>query len=146
MDAPPFRIEETFGYALHHSSYLFKAALKDQFQEAGINLTPEEFVFLYLVPARGDTQNRLTKKSLKDKTTITRLVDRMVEKGYLHRRENDQNRREQILYLTQHALDLKQELDPLLKAFVTSATKGLEDQEIELARRTLNKLMLNLSR
>jgi DNA-binding MarR family transcriptional regulator len=139
-----FNIEDSFGYSLHHASYIFKASLKDRFQTAGINVTPEEFVFLFLIPEEGATQNLLTRKSLKDKTTITRLVDRLVSKGWINRVENDQNRREQVINTTKAGRRIKQSLMQIAGEFVADVTKGISAKEIEQSRKTLNQITMNL--
>lgn len=145
MDPEEFKIEDVFGYALHHASYIFKASMKDQFRDADINVTPEEFIFLFLIPEEGAPQSILTKKTLKDKTTVTRLVDRMVAKGWVRRIENDKNRREQLIFTTPGGREIKQKIMPLTQKFLSIATKGMAADEIERTRQTLNKIIENLS-
>lgn len=145
MNAPEFSIENTFGYALHHASYVFKASMKDRFRAAGVNVTPEEFVFLFLIPGDGAPQSLLTKKSLKDKTTITRLVDRLVTKGWITRMENENNRREQLIFTTDEGAEIKQQLMPIALELITIATNGLDPDEIETSRKILTKIILNLT-
>lgn len=144
MDPADFNIEDSFGYALHHASYIFKATLKERFQAADLNVTPEEFVFLFLIPEEGATQNLLTRKSLKDKTTITRLIDRLVGKGWISRVENDQNRREQIINVTDDGRMVKQNLMLIAREFIADVTKGMRPTEIEQSRKTLIQLTQNL--
>ncbi len=105
-------LEDSFGYALHHGSFIFKTALKDAFRQARLDITTEEFVFLFSVPKDGDIQANLTKKALKDKTTVTRMVDRLVSKELLERRENPENRRQQLLFSTAKGETMKQQLLP----------------------------------
>ena len=145
MEVPEFRIEDSFGYALHHASYVFKAAMKDRFKDAKINVTPEEFVFLFLIPDDGVSQSLLTKKSLKDKTTITRLVDRMVDKGWIRRVENDKNRREQLVFTTTEGKKNKLQLMQIAQDLVSAVTKGLDTGEIEQSRKILNQIIINLT-
>ncbi|MEH6403688.1 MAG: MarR family winged helix-turn-helix transcriptional regulator [Sneathiella sp.] len=145
MSPPEFLIENSFGYALHHASYILKASMKDRFRTAGVNVTPEEFVFLFLIPEEGASQNLLTKKSLKDKTTITRLVDRLVTKGWISRIENENNRREQIIFVTAEGADVKLKLMPIAQDLISVATQGLDAKDVEISRKTLNQIILNLT-
>jgi len=145
LEPAKFNIEDIFGYALHHASYTFRAAMKEKFRTADLNVTVEEFIFLFLIPKEGAPQSLLTKKSLKDKTTITRLVDRLVTKGWITRAENAKNRREQLISLTPDGLKMKQKLFPIIMEYIGFATRGIEKEEIERTRLTLNKIVANLT-
>ena len=136
-------IEQTLGFSLHHASYLFKTALKNHFVNNGVALTTEEFVFLFLVPEGGAEQKVLIDKTKKDKTTITRLISKMVLKGYIERRESS-DRRHQTIYPTALGNSIKEQLAPLVQDFVSTAANGITQDEIEITRRTLNKLSHNI--
>jgi DNA-binding MarR family transcriptional regulator len=145
MTNMPFKPEETFGFAIHHASFAFRTALKMGFDADGLALTIEEFVLLGLVPQNGATQRVLVQKSLKDKTTVTRLVDRLVSKGLVTRQENPDNRREQIVRLT------KDGGERLLQAALTAqqvsrkALEGIESDKIEAAHQLLKQVTRNLT-
>ena len=139
-----FNIEQTIGFAIHHSSYLFKGAIKDAFQAAGFDITPEEFVALNLIPEQGIEQGELIKLSLKDKTNITRLVKRMEQKNLVVRQGHPTNGRQQMVVLTQQGDTILQDLLPIVQQKVMAATQGISDKDIETARKVLNQLSQNL--
>ena len=136
--------EDSIGYALHLASFVFKTAMKSHFKAAGLDITPEEFVFLFSVPEGGDTQRNLTKAALKDKTTITRMVDRLVGKGWVERHENPESRREQIISTTSSGLQLKGQLLPTVFQLVSKATAGIDAGDLEITKKTLRHLTANL--
>ena len=137
--------EETLSFALHNSSYLVKAAMKAAFVRAGHNVTPEEFVALYLIPEDGLEQGELVAKSLKDKTNITRLVGRMVEKGWIKQVVHPQSRRQQIVKLTRKGKTLKGKLIRIGQQVTDTATRGISQRDIDNARKTLKRLTANLT-
>lgn len=145
MEDPTFSMENSFGFSLHHASYIFKASLKNKFSEIKINITPEEFVFLFLIPTEGASQRYLTQKALKDKATITRLIDKLVSKEWINRVENTENRREQIISMTNEGEIIKEKLMLGVHEFISTATQGLRPDEIEKSRILLNKVILNLT-
>ncbi|MCG8325640.1 MAG: MarR family transcriptional regulator [Thiotrichales bacterium] len=140
----PVNIEQTIGFALHHSSYVFKTALKREFNRNGYNISPEEFVMLCMVNEEGIEQGILRDKSLKDKTNITRLLDRMVDKGLIKRSIQKDNRRQQIVKLTARGISTQAGLLKLAKALTQKAGKGLNKEQIELTRKTLLQISRNL--
>ena len=139
-----FRIEDSFGFSLHHASYIFKARLRERFAAAGIDATPEEFVFLFLIPKGGAAQGVLTEKSLKEKTTVTRLIDRLVDKGWVARSENSNNRREQIIKVTARGWKIRDKILPLVREHVQAATKDIHPDHLALSRKVLNQIIDNL--
>lgn len=138
-------LEDSFGYALHHSSFMFTTALKDAFKRAELDITKEEFVFLFTVPKEGEIQAVLTKKALKDKTTVTRMVDRLVAKELLERRENPDNRRQQLLFSTPAGEAMKKKLMPEVMKVMQKATAGIDPKKLQSAKETLRQITSNLT-
>ena len=139
-----FNIENSIGFSLHHSSYIFKSAIKHTFKQAGYDVTPEEFVALNLIGSDGIEQGELVKRSLKDKTNITRLLDRLQKKSLILRQEHHTSGRQQFVVLTPKGQALCQTLLPLVQSMVSKATQGLSQEELETARQVLNKISHNL--
>ncbi len=138
-------LENTFGYALHHASFAFRSSLKNAFLSSGLNLTTEEFVFLGLIPEKGATQRDLAGKSLKDKTTVTRLVDRLVVKGWVSRIENPDNRREQIITKTESGAEVLHKAVKQASMLVQTSLATLSEDEIEIGSKVLNRVIVNLT-
>lgn len=135
-----FDIEKTIGFALHHASYQFKTAMKATFAAKGYDVTPEEFVTLFLIPATGLEQTELVRKSLKEKTNITRLLARMVKRGWISRVEHPGSGRQQMVLLTTEGKALKKALLPLLQKRVMGALADIPEADIATTTRTLMAL------
>ena len=136
-------LEKTLGFALHHSSFLFKTGIKSAITSVGLDITPEEFVLIFMIPESGIEKSELCRKTRKDKTNITRLISRVVDKGYASRRVSE-NRRHQTIYLTKQGAKLQQQLEPVLASLAASATEGISPAALEITRKTLNRLSENL--
>jgi len=145
MSSPP-DIEKTIGFALHHSSYLFKSALKNIFSAYHFDVTPEELILLFLVKDGGNEQSELVKKSLKDKTNITRLLSRMENKGFIKRTGHADNGRQQMVSITEAGVALRQKALPLIQNMVTRATEGINVAELEITQNTLNHISRNIKK
>jgi len=144
IDKPPAP-KDSIGFALHHASFAFKAAMKDRFRAANIGLTPEEFVFLAMVPVEGAALGVLASTALKDKTTITRLVDRLVEKGLVTRQEDPGNRRKQIIYITEAGTNVRGEAIAVATLLTGDATRGIAPEQLEITRQVLQQIIGNLT-
>lgn len=143
MDSRP-NIEDSIGFALHHASYLFKSAMKNAFLANGIDVTPEEMVILFMVQDDGSDQSELVKKSLKDKTNITRLLSRMVKKQLIKRTNHKDNGRQQMVFLTDSGVKTRMALLPVVMEIAAKASKGIKADELKAASSTLSKIAHNL--
>ncbi len=70
---------------------------------------------------------------------MTRLCDRLVQKGLIQREFNCQNRREVLLEITQAGLDLLTSMEPVLKE-AAKAWENLTPEEAETLSDLLDKL------
>jgi len=137
-------IEKTLGFALHHSSYLFKTAMKNVFASNGLNITPEEMILLFQIADRGSEQGDLVKKSLKDKTNIARLLSRMETKALIKKVEHEENGRQQIIHLRAKGKSLRAAAFPLIQKMAKDAMTGISAHDLDITQKTLNRLSLNL--
>jgi len=139
-----FNIEDTLGFALHHSSYQFKTAIKLALQNANINVTNEEFILVFLTPSDGIEQSDLIVKTKKDKTNVARLIARLVDKGYLARQEST-NRRQQTISLTTAGEQVRSQILPILSTLMANIFSDIHPDDLETTRHTLSKISKNLS-
>lgn len=119
--------------------------MKNTFRATGLDITPEEFITLNLIPIEGIDQGRLVKKSLKDKTNITRLLTRMEKKDLVKRQAHHSNARQQIIVLTEEGSQMRQNLVRLMGEMMVTITNGITEEEAQATCQTLQKLSQNLS-
>lgn len=139
-------IEDSLGFALHLSSYIFKANMKERLNAAGFNITPEEFIFIFSMPDGQTAQSVMIKKLLKDKTTMTRLIDRLVKKEWVERSENNQDRREHMIQLTKKGWDIRKKGYPVSYDFSSDVLHGVSQDHIKIARQVMRQIINNLSK
>lgn len=110
-----YDMDNGLGYRLGLVATRIKIALRRLFVAANLDITPEQWVILFRLHQRqGQSQSELGDRSVKDKTTITRLLDRLEHKGLAERRRDPNDRRTQRLYLTPKGEVTLAELMPLV--------------------------------
>lgn len=139
-------IEETIGFALHHSSYLFKTALKDIFAANQIDITPEEMILLFMLSPSGTEQGHLVEKSLKDKTNVARLLSRMEKKALIRRESHSESARQQMVFITKKGGAIRETALPLVQKMVKNATEGISVSALDTTQNTLTILTQNLQK
>jgi len=143
--ALPQRFEDSLGYLLHHLMYVFRQGLARRCAEQGYKVTHEEIMVLMLLRQDdGLTQTHIAKVLAKDKAVITRLLNRLVQKGYVERLPDKSDRRLVRAFLTTEGTGLSQQLFPMVLDYVSEVLNGVEQQEFDSTFRVLRQILNNL--
>ncbi|MGO3689509.1 MAG: MarR family winged helix-turn-helix transcriptional regulator [Psychroflexus halocasei] len=73
-------------------------------------------------------------------SNTTRLIDKLIEKGFVERHICPENRREIEVYITQTGLDILDKVSPVLDDTEKSLSQNLTNLELEKLNKLLNKL------
>ena len=142
-----FNIDNTIGYALNRCVILLRLKLAQKFSESGYDITPEEWVILNrLWQKEGRSQNELAETTIKDKTTVTRLLNRMENKGLVVRQSSNEDSRVKLVHLTPYAKELETVLVPIAKELLSAGVADIDKGDVDIALSVLKKIELNLLR
>ncbi|MEM7336066.1 MAG: MarR family transcriptional regulator [Chloroflexota bacterium] len=140
-----FNIEQAIGFNLHIAASVMKQSLKAMLKENQIELTTEEMVLLLLVNEDGVEQSDLQQKIHKDKTNVTRLLDRLEKKALIMRQMSQTSRRQQIISLTDEGGQTQKQLVQLIQQFSKQAAKDISPEAYQLVTKSLQKFIQNLT-
>ncbi len=136
-------------YWINRLAALSRKELTQRFARAGHKISPEEWALLQVLWANGSgsplSPSTMSDETIKDRTTVTRLIDGMERKGLVERRENPQDRRRSDITLTEYGAGLKPELVPHAMAIIESATRDIPAEDIAVTLRTLRAFSANLT-
>ena len=140
-----FNLDTSIGYLLNRCTILLRIEVAKQFKAHGHDITPEEWVVLNrLWQKDGQSQNMVARSTIKDKTTVVRLIDRMQKKGLVVRRSSAEDGRVREIYLTQNGKLLKGKLIPIAKQVLEQGVAGIEAPDLETTLLVLGKFEQNL--
>ncbi len=94
----------------------------------------------------GLTQVELSRMMLVNRANITTLIDRMEKAGLVARKPVPDDRRYNVIALTQHGLDMYQKVTGTYRKKVNEIMGVLEADELEALRSILEKVRLNLDK
>lgn len=86
------------------------------------------------------TVNAILDQMVQRTSNVTRIVDKLAEKGLVTRKECPTNRRKMDITITQSGLDLLMELNRKAHAFHLPMMKNLNAEEAETLTRLIRKL------
>ena len=146
MNAPlSYDLDTAVGYAIGHTAHRLKMGLRRAFTAAGHDVTPEQWVVLYrLYESQGLTQVELGERTVKDKTSITRILDRLENKVLAERRRDANDRRSQRIFLTPDGRNLVEKLVPLVRAYAAEAFADVPAEDRDHLRRILANIETRL--
>ncbi|WP_379152413.1 MarR family winged helix-turn-helix transcriptional regulator [Paenibacillus sp. sgz5001063] len=105
------------------------------------NITPEQWnVLKHLQEQDGLTQKDLTYMADKDKTTVTRMIESLVERGTVTKEVNSEDRRSYRIFLTEEGKELIRQVQPIPDRVNWEVCSGLSDEQILQLKETLDVL------
>jgi MarR family transcriptional regulator, temperature-dependent positive regulator of motility len=128
------------GHLARRFQQIAVAVFLAEVEEAGYDLTPVQYVALTAVSANP----RLDQVTLAgliafDRTTITGVVDRLVQKGLMARHESSRDRRARELKITEAGRRVLRGITPAVEAAQRTMVRGLTEKEAKELVRLLQK-------
>lgn len=134
-----FDIEHSVGFALSKANQRVSAVFKEEFKDYGI--TPRQFILLAILwKTDGLSQIALSKKTDIDRTTIGGIIDRLEKAEFLERRPSPEDRRAQLVWLTDKGRDLEEDLCRAANRVRGRIAERILPGEYKLVKRLLDKL------
>jgi DNA-binding MarR family transcriptional regulator len=128
------------GHLARRFQQIAVAVFLAEVSEAGSDLTPVQYAALATVRTNpGIDQITLAGLIAYDRTTITGVVDRLVQKGLLVRRASSRDRRSRELQLTEQGQRTLRAITPAVEAAQRMMVRGLSEKEAAELMRLLRK-------
>ena len=128
------------GHLARRFQQIAVAVFHAEVEAAGYDLTPVQYAALTTVEARpGLDQATLAGLIAYDRTTITGVVDRLVQKGLVERRASSRDRRAHELQITGDGRRTLREIGPAVEAAQRIMLRGLTSAEAEALIALLRK-------
>ena len=114
-------------------------------REQGIDLTFEMLEILSCLWKKdGVNQQELADQTLRDKSGITYLIDNLVRRQIVTRVEDEKDRRNRLVYLTEKGLVLKEQLKSWGADLYDSAIPDIDRQQLLDSLDLVNKMIANV--
>lgn len=133
-------INDMPGHLVRRFQQIAAAIFHAEVSEAGFDLTPVQYAALVRVGTHPEIdQATLAGLIAYDRTTITGVVDRLVQKGLLSRQVSAKDRRARVLRLTEEGAEVLRILQPTVEHAQDVMLSGLTQDETSEFMRLLRK-------
>lgn len=137
--------EDQIQHWVNRLGFVLRRDLQDRFKRADVRLGAEEWaVLLLLWQDDGQTPGELAQRTVKDQTTMTRLLDGLVRKNLVDRMRDEADRRKIRVRLTPKGNVMQGQLVPIAADLIKAGEAGISVEDIETTRRVLRKMTENL--
>jgi len=128
------------GHLVRRFQQIAVAVFLNEVGTAGFDLTPVQYAALAAIGANpGIDQVTLAGLIAYDRTTITGVVDRLVQKGLMVRRASSRDRRVRELQVTDDGRRTLRRITPAVEAAQRIMMRGLTEREAQEFMRLLRK-------
>jgi DNA-binding MarR family transcriptional regulator len=128
------------GHLARRFQQIAVAVFLTEVEKTGHDVTPVQYAALVAVGANpGIDQVTLAGLIAYDRTTITGVVDRLVQKGFVARHESSRDRRARELKITDPGRRILRSVTPAVEAAQATMMRGLTEKEAKELVRLLQK-------
>jgi len=139
--------DRPIGFYISQTSQYLKFGAINAIKQLNLDepLTLDQYEVLWvLLRNDGLYQRKLGQILLKDRPNTTRLVNILCKKGLIERREDSNNKRKHIIYITDDGKARVNDLTPLKENLGNKVLNGITEKELEVTLKTLEKIRFNL--
>nr|WKN34167.1 MarR family transcriptional regulator [Tunicatimonas sp. TK19036] len=134
-----------YSFLLEKTQRRIKQYAQKKFAEFNFGVTVDQWVVLkHLYPNSSLSQSHLAEVTYKGMPTLTRIVDLLCAKGLAERIADEQDRRKCQLHLTEAGQAKVKEMLPQVGQIRKAAWDGLQPEDFEHFKLTLNTIYRNL--
>jgi DNA-binding MarR family transcriptional regulator len=138
-------LKRALPFLIHACYQQIRSVTYKQFLGHGLELTPEQWIVLVqLWQKDGQSQSALSELTLRDRPTMSRILDTMEKSGLVERRVDEQDARSRLVKLTRAGKALQEKLVPVAKELVARIEHDIPERDLEITHRTLSRMLENL--
>ncbi|REG98472.1 MarR family winged helix-turn-helix transcriptional regulator [Flavobacterium aquicola] len=140
------KLNDIIFYSIEKSIKTYRQFAQKNISKAGIEITIDQWLVLKTIEEDNSiSQKDIATKTFKDVASITRIIELLVQKGYLSRNLKSQDRRRFDLTLTKEGNTIIDKMQPYIQINRTQALKNITDEEIKNLHSILSRITANIS-
>jgi len=139
-------VQRSVIYKVGITGALIKSFFKRKLFDAGIDITPEQFILLRELSKREEppTIQQLSNATLKDAASVSRTLDILIKKNWVTRTISKEDKRIRYISLTEDGRQILDKSIPVVVEINSNIVKNLDEKELEQISAILRKMHENL--
>ncbi|GAE25753.1 transcriptional regulator [Halalkalibacter wakoensis JCM 9140] len=146
MGNKKYILAESIGYKITNTAKLITNRLNQNFKQNHLPVTHEQWaIMIRLWEQDGLTQNSLATLTKKDSPSISRLINNMEKRELVTRVPHPVDKRTNLIFLTASGKKLQMSMIEQAQNTVDQISEGIDEQEMEIFLKVLQKIDHNLT-
>lgn len=138
------KLNDILFYNIDKAIRTYRNYAQKKLREQGYKITIDQWLTIKAILENpGITQQELAEKIFKDNASVTRIIEILVQSGYLQRQINPSDRRKTILNVTEEGLSIINKVHHLVLENRHVALAGIASSDIENTNNVLQKIINN---
>jgi len=138
--------KDSLGPWIGRTMKLIEHKIEGVLSENNIDLSRMQFVVLKTIAENdGISQNELAVYTNRDKSSLTRMINTIITKGYIIKCSSELDKRKNHIHLTKKGEKILEKAIPHFREMALLIEKNLTQEEIEFSKEILKKIQKNIS-
>lgn len=137
-------LNNSLSHLISNAAHSLNLLMNQAFDQNNIDVSYEQLnVLSCLWDKDGVSQQEIAYATLKDKASVTRLLETMEKKDLIVRIEDKVDKRKKLIYLTHKSKQIQTKVLNIRNQSLTKATNKLTKSEIDLLQNKLSQIIKN---
>ncbi len=136
-------LDNLLGFLFHNIHLTMRKRLENDIKKFNL-LTAYQLGMLILLSKKSMSQKEISNITLKDEPSTKRMLDRMIKKDLIVKQRNLEDKRKQVVSLTNKGKKLFEQILPIVLKNSKNTEDLLSKNELEILFKLLNKINNNL--
>lgn len=139
-------IDGSLGFLLTKGTHALQRQLNRNFNSKGFDITFEQWsIVIYLYHFEGKSQNEIAEKTIRDKVSVTKIIDNLEKNKLVKRALDDKDRRVRRIFLTNEGKKIVPQLKKIAEQTLEESFRGIEKKDVESFKLVLSLIVQNLT-
>ena len=146
MDLIPLdsKMDESIVPWIGKTMKLIDILVATMFQDKEMDLTKNQVIVMRLISNGMHAQSDLSIVTERDKSSLSRLLKSMMNKGLVRREKDKKDARQFLIYLTEKGQTVLNEALPVLGEAFLKISNGIPTEEREIVKSVMERLQVNI--
>jgi DNA-binding MarR family transcriptional regulator len=134
------------GFLVKQINNIYEKDFNNQLKKLDLTSSQAEVLdFLFRCDEEEVTQRDIEKALSLKNPTVTGILKRMEEKGFVMILPSEKDKRCKNVYLTEQAFDIEKKMEAVRRKIDKNLTLGMTKREVEALQKVLNRVLYNVS-
>lgn len=146
MELKDFGFDNSSGFLTYTAGRLLTLELSRNLDSTIFNITAEQYRVLYKIwELKRPTQKILSDILYQDKSTISRLISHLLDKGFIERQFLTNSAKAYVVQITPSGIECLTECVQQAQKTIDKAMLGLNKEEVEFLKTLLKRVIKNIA-